>query len=62
MVITINVSDDQIKLAEALAKWRMMTTGKASSRSQEFGRAIERQAEDELPAEDLAAITQKVAA
>lgn len=51
MVITINVSEEQIKMAEALARRRMMLTGKTASRSSEFGRAIELIAAAELPKE-----------
>lgn len=41
MVITINVSEEQIKRAEQLARQRMMLTGETASRSSEFGRAID---------------------
>lgn len=41
MVITINISEEQIKRAEQLATHERMTTGKAASRSSEIGRAID---------------------
>ena len=62
MVITINVSKEQIKLAEALARRRMMLTGETASRSSEFGRAIEQLAEAELPHADRVAAVEQVAA
>lgn len=41
MIITINISEEQIRRAEALAKHRRMTTGESASRSSEIGRAID---------------------
>ncbi len=41
MVITINVSEEQIKRAEHLAQQRRMKTGERASRSSEFGRAVD---------------------
>lgn len=41
MIITINISEEQIKRAEALARNRRMATGENASRSSEIGRAID---------------------
>lgn len=41
MVITISISEDQVKRAEALARQRRMQTGEDVSRSSEIGRAID---------------------
>lgn len=41
MIISINISEEQIKRAEQLARHRRMTTGENANRSSEFGRAID---------------------
>ena len=41
MVITISITEEQVKRAEALARQRRMLTGDDVSRSSEIGRAID---------------------
>lgn len=41
MIISINISEEQIKRAEELAKHRRMATGESANRSSEIGRAID---------------------
>ena len=41
MIISINISEEQIWRAEQLAKQRRMSTGEQANRSSEIGRAID---------------------
>lgn len=41
MIISINISEEQIKRAERIARHRRMTTGESANRSSEIGRAID---------------------
>lgn len=41
MIISINISEEQIKRAEQLARHRRMATGENANRSSEIGRAID---------------------
>ena len=41
LIISINISEEQIKRAEQIAKQRRMSTGEQANRSSEIGRAID---------------------
>lgn len=41
MVITISISEEQVRRAEELARQRRMRTGESATRSSEIGRAID---------------------
>jgi hypothetical protein len=41
VIISINISEEQVKHAEQLARHRRMTTGESANRSSEIGRAID---------------------
>jgi hypothetical protein len=41
VIITISVSEEQVRRAEKLAQTRRMRTGESASRSSEIGRAID---------------------
>lgn len=41
MIISFNISEEQLKRVEQLARHRRMTTGENANRSSEVGRAID---------------------
>lgn len=57
MIISINISEEQIKRAESLARHRRMSTGESANRSSEIGRAIDALFLAECPTDKTSGVT-----